>query len=46
MANLGNAHTIDPAAARQTARLLGQGEQVHAAFLLVRDSILFTDAGG
>ncbi|GGN65752.1 hypothetical protein GCM10011579_036550 [Streptomyces albiflavescens] len=25
------------------ARLLGQGEQVHAAYLLIRDSILFTD---
>ncbi|AYL37134.1 PH domain-containing protein [Streptomyces fungicidicus] len=44
MALFGNAHTVDPAQAQQEyARLLGQGEQVHAAFLLIRDTILFTD---
>ncbi|MFD4588030.1 PH domain-containing protein [Streptomyces sp. NPDC058423] len=44
MALFGNAHTVDPAQAQQDyARLLGQGEQVHAAFLLIRDTILFTD---
>lgn len=44
MALFGNAHTIDPASAQQEyGRLLGQGEQVHAAFLLIRDTILFTD---
>lgn len=44
MALFGNAHTIDPATAQQDyERLLGQGEQVHAAFLLIRDTILFTD---
>ena len=36
--------TVDPAKAQQDyARLLGHGEQVHAAFLLIRDTILFTD---
>ncbi|MFH9608375.1 PH domain-containing protein [Streptomyces sp. NPDC017448] len=44
MSLFGNAHTIDPATAQQDyARLLGQGEQIHAAYLLVRDSILYTD---
>ncbi|MFC4495769.1 PH domain-containing protein [Streptomyces ovatisporus] len=44
MALFGNAHTVDPASAQQEyARLLGQGEQVHAAYLLIRDTILFTD---
>ncbi|GGN65705.1 hypothetical protein GCM10011579_036420 [Streptomyces albiflavescens] len=44
MALFGNASTIDPAAAQQDfGRLLGQNEQVHAAYLLIRDSILFTD---
>ncbi|MFH9264522.1 MULTISPECIES: PH domain-containing protein [unclassified Streptomyces] len=44
MALFGNAHTIDPATAHKDyARLLGQGEQIHAAYLLIRDSILFTD---
>jgi hypothetical protein len=44
MALFGNASTIDPASAQQDfARLLGQNEQVHAAYLLIRDSILFTD---
>ncbi|MDQ0934163.1 PH domain-containing protein [Streptomyces turgidiscabies] len=41
----GNAHTVDPSAAQQDyARLLGQNEQVHAAYQLIRDTILFTDA--
>ncbi|MEU3722904.1 PH domain-containing protein [Streptomyces sp. NPDC031705] len=44
MGLFGNAHTTDPASAqRDYARLLGHGEQVHAAYLLVRDTILFTD---
>ncbi|MFJ9199389.1 PH domain-containing protein [Streptomyces flaveolus] len=44
MALFGNAHSIDPSQAQQEyARLLGQGEQVHAAYLLIRDTILFTD---
>ena len=44
MALFGNAHTIDPVSAQQDyARLLGQGEQVQAAYLLIRDTILFTD---
>ncbi|MEU0102042.1 PH domain-containing protein [Streptomyces sp. NPDC006267] len=44
MALFGNAHTIDPATAQEDyARLLGPGEQVHAAFLLIRDTMLFTD---
>ncbi|WP_329118277.1 PH domain-containing protein [Streptomyces sp. NBC_01353] len=44
MALFGNAHKIDPAQAQQDyARLLGQGEQVHAAYLLIRDTIFFTD---
>ncbi|GGK22592.1 hypothetical protein GCM10011583_63170 [Streptomyces camponoticapitis] len=44
MALFGNAHTINPDSAQQDyARLLGQGEQVHAAYQLIRDSILFTD---
>ncbi|MEU2518642.1 PH domain-containing protein [Streptomyces pseudogriseolus] len=44
MALFGNAHTVDPVQAQQDyARLLGHGEQVHAAFLLIRDTILFTD---
>ncbi|MBD0709321.1 MULTISPECIES: PH domain-containing protein [unclassified Streptomyces] len=44
MALFGNAHSIDPAQAQQEfARLFAQGEQVHAAYLLVRDTILFTD---
>lgn len=41
---IGNASTVDPAdAAREYSRLLGQGEQVRAAYILVRDAILFTD---
>ena len=44
MALFGNAHTVNPGKAQQDyARLLGHGEQVHAAFLLIRDTILFTD---
>lgn len=44
MALFGNAHTVDPASAQQDyACLLGYGEQVHAAFLPIRDTILFTD---
>ncbi|MFF3847279.1 PH domain-containing protein [Streptomyces sp. NPDC002328] len=44
MALFGNAHTIDTATAQQEyARLLGQGERVHAAYLLIRDTILLTD---
>ncbi|AZM61157.1 MULTISPECIES: PH domain-containing protein [unclassified Streptomyces] len=44
MALFGNAHSIDPAQAQHDyARLLGHGEQVHAAYLLIRDTILFTD---
>ena len=44
MALFGNAHTIDSGTAQQDyARLLGQGERVHAAYLLIRDTILFTD---
>ena len=41
---IGNASRIDPAAAaREYGRLLGQGEQVRAAYQLVRDAFLFTD---
>lgn len=41
---LGNASKIDPAkAAAEYARLLGHQEQVHAAYQLVRDAILFTN---
>lgn len=41
---MGNASRLDPgAAAREYARLLGPGEQVQAAYLLVRDAFLFTD---
>ncbi|MBW1601359.1 PH domain-containing protein [Streptomyces sp. JJ66] len=44
MALFGNAHAIDPAtAAQEYGRLLGQGEQVRAAYLLIRDTMLFTD---
>ncbi|MFI2641486.1 PH domain-containing protein [Streptomyces sp. NPDC018610] len=44
MGLFGNAHSIDPAEAQQEyKRLLGHGEQVHAAHLLIRDTILFTD---
>ena len=41
---IGNASRMDPvAAANEYRRLLGNGEQVHAAYLLVRDAFLFTD---
>ncbi|WP_345384919.1 PH domain-containing protein, partial [Pseudonocardia yuanmonensis] len=41
---LGNASRIDPrAAAQEFGRLLAHGEQVHAAYQLIRDSFLFTD---
>ena len=44
MALFGNAHTVDPATAQQDyAQLMGQDERVHAAYQLVRDTILFTD---
>jgi hypothetical protein len=44
MALFGNAHAIEPATAQQDfARLLGDDERVHAAYLLIRDTILFTD---
>ncbi|WP_327316484.1 PH domain-containing protein [Streptomyces sp. NBC_01235] len=44
MALFGNAHPIDSAQAQQDyARLLGQGEHVQAAYLLIRDTIMFTD---
>lgn len=40
----GNASRVDPrAAAQEYARLLGPGEQVQAAYVLVRDALLFTD---
>ncbi|MGK8521838.1 PH domain-containing protein [Nocardia asteroides] len=41
---MGNAGRIDPAQAQQEyAKLLGNGEQVYAAYLLVRDAMLFTN---
>jgi hypothetical protein len=41
---LGNASRMDPGeAAREYGRLLGHGEHVQAAYLLIRDAILFTD---
>ena len=41
---MGNAGKIDPAAAQaEYSRLLGNGEQIHAAYLLVRDAFLFTN---
>ncbi|MGW2836880.1 PH domain-containing protein [Streptomyces sp. NPDC001493] len=44
MAFFGNAHTVNPATAQQDyARLMGPGEQIQAAYLLIRDTILFTD---
>ena len=40
----GNASRLDPGrATREYERLLGQGEQIHAAYQLVRDAFLFTD---
>jgi hypothetical protein len=44
MALFGNAHAIDVNEAQQEyARLLGPGEQIHGAYLLIRDTILLTD---
>ncbi|MFR9754917.1 PH domain-containing protein [Streptomyces sp. TR06-5] len=44
MGLFGNAHTVDAASAQQEyGRLLGQGEQVYAAYVLIRDTLLFTD---
>lgn len=41
---MGNASKLDPRdAVKEFGRLLAQGEQVHAAYQLVRDSFLFTD---
>ncbi|MBY6414103.1 PH domain-containing protein [Rhodococcus sp. BP-252] len=41
---IGNAGKIDPAVAHQEySRLLGNGEQIHAAYQLVRDAFLFTN---
>lgn len=41
---LGNAEKIEVDRAHQEfGRLLGPGEQIHAAYLLVRDAILFTN---
>ncbi|WP_406206568.1 PH domain-containing protein [Kitasatospora sp. NBC_01560] len=44
MALFGNAHRVDNAEAqKEFARLFGAGEQVQAAYRLVRDTFLFTD---
>ncbi|MFE2106044.1 PH domain-containing protein [Kitasatospora sp. NPDC059463] len=44
MALFGNAHRVDnDEAQKEFARLFGEGEQVHAAYQLLRDSFLFTD---
>lgn len=41
---IGNASRVDPAVAMQEyGRLLGDGEQILGAYLLVRDAFLFTD---
>lgn len=41
---MGNAGRIDPGQAQQEyGKLLGNGEQIYAAYLLVRDAILFTN---
>ncbi|EME22426.1 PH domain-containing protein [Rhodococcus triatomae] len=41
---MGNAGALDPAAAtREFGKLLGQGEQIHAGYQLLRDSFLFTN---
>jgi hypothetical protein len=41
---MGNAGRIDPGqATREYAKLLGNGEEIYAAYLLVRDAILFTN---
>ena len=40
----GNASRVDPGTvAQEYGRLFAQGEQVHAAYQLVRDIFLFTD---
>jgi Bacterial PH domain len=40
----GNASRVDSrAAAQEYARLLAEGEPVHAAYQLIRDAVLFTD---
>ncbi|MFB7471925.1 PH domain-containing protein [Kitasatospora sp. NPDC056184] len=44
MALFGNAHRVDDDEAhKEFARLLGEGEQLRAAYQLLRDSFLFTD---
>lgn len=41
---LGNASRVDPrTAAQEFGRLLAQDEQIHAAYRIIRDAILFTD---
>lgn len=41
---MGNAGVMDPATAHsEFGRLLGQGEQIHMAYQLLRDSFLFTN---
>ncbi|GAA4842746.1 PH domain-containing protein [Saccharopolyspora rosea] len=41
---LGNASHVDPrTAAQEFGRLLAQGEQIHAAYQIIRDALLFTD---
>ncbi|TDD08864.1 PH domain-containing protein [Saccharopolyspora terrae] len=41
---MGNASGVDPqVAAKEFGRLLAQGEQIHAAYQLIRDSLIFTD---
>ena len=41
---IGNAGRMDPRAAHEEfSRLLGEGEQIHAAYKLVRDAFLFTN---
>lgn len=41
---MGNAGVMDPGTANsEFGRLLGQGEQIHVAYQLLRDSFLFTN---
>ncbi|NYI84271.1 PH domain-containing protein [Saccharopolyspora hordei] len=41
---MGNASRVDPrAAVKEYGRLLAQGEELQAAYQLIRDSFLFTD---
>jgi len=41
---MGNAGRVDPAEAHQEyGRLLGNGEQIYATYILVRDAMLFTN---